>query len=204
MNIVNMRATAASTIGSLVLIGSASAAYLEGEVISFGVANTKNGAPNPETMSGIAPTVVSGFIGIGDYAAMNGMGPVSFTPFDFGTVGNFVTDPATPFTLWSQAGSGFYFVLESLTENENTTAGDRELAGTGTVHAPGFDPTPAIWDLRTSGTRNPFFYVWDTASVPQGTVPDHGGTLALLGASLLTLPVLRSKMAKKKVSQLVD
>lgn len=192
MKLTKMRTLAASCAGSLMLLGSASAAFLDGEVLFVGEATTVGGT-SPTTMEGLTPVLVSSALGFGDYSPMTGAGVVTMSSFDFGPTGTFVTDPPTPFILWAQAGSGFYFVLEELTVNEETTAGDRELAGNGLAYAPGYDPTPAYWDLRTTGTGSTFFFVSDTTST---AVPDGGATIALLGASLLTLPLLRSKRAR--------
>lgn len=129
--------------------------------------------------------------GIGDYSAMNTGDDVVMTDFVFGAPGNLTTTPPVSFTLWSQANTGWYFQLDSLMINEITTAGDRELGGFGTVYAPGFKPTSAKWDLRSTGTTKTFFYVSDTTSVPDG-----GTSMALLGLSLVSLPLLRKTLMR--------
>ncbi len=104
-----------------------------------------------------------------------------------------IFSPSTPTPdFWSVGG--FTFDLDTSTivlQNSKFLL----ITGTGTVMGNGFDPTEGIFSFSTqspSGGQGVFSF---SASSDSQGVPDHGGTVALLGISLLGLEFFRRKLA---------
>ena len=156
----------------------------------------KGDTANVNTISKI---VSFGAVSVTSSAAINGVN----TFFNQGVAnGDLVTmkplDFVTPFILnplWSV--DGFTFTLSppisiSRIDNPSPTPDTLRLSGTGTIKFAGFDDTMGgwTWSGQLDGTSTFTF-----SSTTIAAVPDGGMTVALLGAALSGLALLRRKLA---------
>ena len=112
---------------------------------------------------------------------------VTFANFSFSGDGATAALVSANLPEWSFSFNGinYSFDLLSLTNGhvglQNGT-GNMSFSGLGTVHADGFDDTPAVWSLQGSGTNLTFTLSSSTtASVPEG------GVMSLLGLGFTML-----------------
>src|SRR5512132_17996 len=99
--------------------------------------------------------------------------------------------PSTPTApLWNIPAFGFSFDLASITSV--TKQGDNflNILASGTVHATGFDDTPALFSFTVNNpdgmTHVTYSFANATVTVP---TPDGGTTVMLLGAALSVLGI---------------
>jgi hypothetical protein len=112
---------------------------------------------------------------------------VTFKTFTTDTVG---TVPA----LWAVVGGGPAISFD-LTSSSNFSADNNflSIAGTGVIHAPGFDDTTGFFTLQANRTdpanQIEFFFTASTTTHPP-TVPDGGATAMLLGLGAIGVGAL--------------
>jgi hypothetical protein len=111
-----------------------------------------------------------------------------------------IFSPSTPTApLWTIPAFGFSFDLASVTSV--TKIGDNFLnvLASGTVHATGFDDTPALFSFTVNNpdglTHLTYSFANATVTVPTG-VPDGGTTVMLLGAALSVLGIARRALKR--------
>jgi hypothetical protein len=111
-----------------------------------------------------------------------------------------IFSPSTPTApLWDIPAFGFSFDLASVTSV--TKIGDNFLnvLASGTVHATGFDDTPALFSFTVNNpdglTHLTYSFANATVTVPTG-VPDGGTTVMLLGAALSVLGIARRALKR--------
>lgn len=113
-----------------------------------------------------------------------------------------VFNPSTgKFHLIGLGGNVWYNLANAtITTQDNAILG---IQTTGTILAPGFDPTPGIFNFTSQGpaTPNPsgngtWDYTWSGAlgSVNRFQVPDGGTTALMLGSVFLVIGLLRNKL----------
>jgi hypothetical protein len=140
-------------------------------------------------------SVVVGGIPTGSFASVALGTAVTMSTFGWSPA----TTPVTPLWSFTSGGSLYSFDLLSVAvATQNSTF--LNLTGTGTLKkgAPGaLDPTTGVWSLSLSNpsgsdTTLSFTFQESTTAVPEG-----GSALSLLGISLVSLGVLRKKLARK-------
>ena len=185
---------AVALLGCGVLCEQTQAAQISGDIAFFGTAFA-SGASAPAVSTTISFTNPWNTLSSnGDYA-LAGIGfnsaPATFTNFSFtgDGVSAVLSGTVTPEWAFSFGGKNYSFDLLSLT-NGHTDAGSMSLSGTGTVHATGFDDTPATWSLQGSGEEFGFTLSSSTTS----SIPEAGATtLLLIGFGFLAGETLRRK-----------
>ncbi len=140
------------------------------------------------------PSAVSG-----DYIGTSGSA-VTVTPFTFApTTASTPVDPLWSFTY---NGDTYSFDLAVLVENYAAPNGIL-LSGTGTAYITGpgtdYQPTSGTWDFSSQSEDLSSFTYSSTTIVPAQSVPDGGSTLALMGASMIGLVVIRRKCKPSSV-----
>ena len=168
-----------------VFAAPALAAPITGTITFGGVAEPDGGANFVAADTVTFPSALVTFAN-GDFADA---GIVRGDTADFNDITFRSSTPITPFTLWDVGG--FTFEVDTLTIlNEATLAGNPtflDLAGTGTISAPGFDDTPGAWSVSTdSNARGPVLAFSSTATGAPTAVPVPA-TLLLLGAGAVTI-----------------
>jgi hypothetical protein len=88
-------------------------------------------------------------------------------------------------SLWTDGN--FNFDLATLNVDFRSTT-QLNLSGTGTLTAPGYDPTPGTWTYVMTGSGPVLGFAAGTS-----TVPDAGSSLALLGLGLVGFAFARRK-----------
>jgi VPDSG-CTERM motif len=100
-------------------------------------------------------------------------------------------NPSTPVLgLWSVGGFTFNLATSSILTQNST---DLSVHGTGTITGGGFDPTPGNWDFDVSNADGHHHILFAFAA-STSTVPDGGSAVALLGAALAGIEILRRKL----------
>jgi protein with PEP-CTERM/exosortase system signal len=105
--------------------------------------------------------------------------------------------PSTPTApLWNVAAFGFSFDLASITSVTKTGDNFLNVLASGTVHATGFDDTPAMFSFTVDNPdgKTHLTYSFADATVTGVTVPDGGSAVALLGIALIGIEGLRRKL----------
>jgi hypothetical protein len=182
-----LTAVAIAFLGCSVLSERAQALpQITGDIGFFGAAAASGASPGfPVTITFTNPWSV--LSGTGDYAGVPFGTPATFTNFSFTGDGAGATLGAanTPEWSFSFGGVNYSFDLLSLTNGHTgASAGGTSMAfsGIGTVHATGFEDTPATWALQGSGQGFNFTLSSSTtAAVPEG------GVMSLLGLGLALL-----------------
>ena len=172
---------AVALVGCGILCDQTQAAQITGDIGFFGAASASGASPgSPVTIHFTNPWSV--LSGSSDYAGVPfGTSPVTFADFSFtgDGVGAALVAPKTPEWSFSFGGIDYSFDLLSLTNAHTQSAsgvGSMAFTGVGTVHATGFDDTPATWSLQGSGEGFNFTLSSSTTSA----VPE-GGVMSLLG-----------------------
>jgi len=100
-------------------------------------------------------------------------------------------DPSTLTSpLWT--AGGFTFDLASSAIEAQFSAGPLKflnVSGTGTVTGHGYDPTPGNWSFTTQSPSSSGRFSFSAAA--QTSVPDNGGTVALLGMAVLAIGLFK-------------
>jgi hypothetical protein len=101
--------------------------------------------------------------------------------------------PSTPtLPLWDVVAFGFSFDLASITSITKTGDNFLNVLASGTVHATGFDDTPALFSFTVDNpdglTHLTYSFADATITVP---TPDGGATVMLLGFGLSVLGLVR-------------
>lgn len=124
----------------------------------------------------------------GDYSAVptGGSSPVmTMSTFAF----NPFAGPIAPLWTFTSGGLTYSFDLGSasiVTQGHNALV----LVGSGTLNMTGFDPTPGDWVFTANQGGHTFSF-----SSSNGSVPEGGSALILLGLSLVAVEALRRKLA---------
>jgi hypothetical protein len=163
---------------------------------------TFGGAVNLDTGSAGTATCVTGWYGFGgvgsprvidadgDFVAFAtpGVSQAVFgaTPWFFNTVVPIVN-------FWSVGGFSFELTASSIFSQG---AGGVIVTGYGWITGNGFDRTYGTWAFSTQnpGVGRPARFSFSAA---EGTVPESGSTVALLGLALVSVEVLRRRMNPK-------
>jgi hypothetical protein len=173
-------------------------AVLAGVTLSFGLATaalaipltgniTIGGQVTPDfnthsvTFTDIGAGPENGFVngGAGDLTTLAPLTtPVIYTAFAYD--GSAL--PINP--LWTDAASGLSFELVAVTSwSDDSVAGTVDSEGTGTMTAPGFDPTPFAWSFSVDSPQGVFSF----SSTNVATPTPEPATLGVLGIGLLGL-----------------
>jgi hypothetical protein len=122
--------------------------------------------------------------GTGLYASIPTGTPVAFSSFSFIRQGqNFtLVNPVPMFWAFTFGGNNYSFDLLALS-NAHVESSAMALTGTGTLHASGFDPTPAAIGMTAGGTNFVYQLSSVTSVVPEPTpLALAGFGLAISGA----------------------
>ena len=164
-------------VGAMTAFGTkAEAAFITGQVDYTGDATYNNSSVN------FVDTNVEGTSGdftalIADEDPIVHVDPMTYNPFV----------ALTP--LWTHIASGVSFDLLTLSVDFHNNT-NLVLSGTGTFHAPGFDATPAVWNMSLNQINGQGSFSASSA-VP---VPEPV-TLSLLGLGLAGVAARRRKNA---------
>lgn len=169
---------------SLLALGSpAQAVPISGEIHFVGLWNPTGGA-GVSTATGIDFTT-SGLqivlAGTGDFAGLTGVG-ATFADFTFAPFAG----PLVP--LWSLPGGQSFDLTAVVVTFQSATQLD--LRGSGILHAPGLDDTPADWDFTGNSGSVVFSFSADNVAVPEPT------TVGLLAVGLVGLTAAGNKKAR--------
>jgi hypothetical protein len=182
-----------AAVSMLLVAGAANAAPIQGDITFFGVWQPK--AADGVTNTNVANAAHIEFVGdvtvsqaIGDFDGAAG-NLVNYTNFTF----NPFAGPIAP--LWSVTidGTLFEFDLERINISLQTST-QLALAGTGTLHAPGFDATEFAWTFSGDSTGAILSFSAASFGVPEPSV------VGLLGLGLIAMGavgVRRRSMAQK-------
>jgi VPDSG-CTERM motif len=116
----------------------------------------------------------------GDFTGLTGMTATYHAPWSFNS------GPIS--TFWTVGGFTFDLLVSSITLQGG---GSIVVDGTGTINAPGFDPTAGVWHFTTQGPKAQGVFSFSAAT---GAVPDGGSAVALLGLALTGIEVLRRRL----------
>jgi hypothetical protein len=206
MNKIVKLAFTLGLLGSGALSNQAQAESVVGDIEFFGAASASgpsNASPpvTPVTITFTNPWQIVD-VTLGSTYEMAGIttGSASTTLSNFtftgdGALASLSGGPILPEWTFIFNGTTYSFDLATLTDGHVAPSGPHGLtsmsfSGTGTVHATGFDDTPANWSLEGSGTNFNFTLSTSTTS----SIPEAGVTsLLLLGSALLTGCSLRRK-----------
>jgi hypothetical protein len=117
------------------------------------------------------------FVGVGDTATFSA--PWSFT--------------SGLAMLWTVDGFTFDLIASSIVFQGG---GFLSVSGTGTITGHGFTPTTGSWFF--SAQDDPADGVFSFSGGTQGSVPDGGATVALLGLALAGIEGIRRKLKRAK------
>lgn len=151
--------------------------------------DTQSAGTATEVVNWVNP-VVNGTMGSFTSAA-NGSAVNFFAPYFFNTV-----VPINSF--WSVGGFTFQLLSSVVTAQNTVPNGYVSVNGIGIVSGNGYTPTPLSWSFTSqdpSVTRNPTTFTFSASSASLGSVPDGGMTVALLGAGLFCVGLVRRKFA---------
>lgn len=172
---------AASLLSCGLLSQRASATLITGEISFSGLVQYNTGDLNTaDAVTKWGGNKVQGADGSFGGIALN-------TAAIFNAPWNF--DPSTPLAgLWSVGGFTFDLLTSTIV---NQGGGFLTLSGTGMITStdPTFDATTATWSFTSQGTKNGRFIF----TSGQGTVPEGGSALALLGIGLVVIETLRRR-----------
>jgi len=137
-------------------------------------------------------------IRIGDYAGIPVGTTANFAPISWTGSGNsaVLTSANSPEWTLTSGGTTYTFNLLSLT-NASLQAGAVSLSGQGVATISGAinrDPTFATFSVQGTGNSFTFTIVQSSTSASGRAVPDGGSAIALLGAAVMGLEVLRRKL----------
>ena len=186
MKLKKLTYTSAALSLALALSSAAQAAFIEGKIDFIGTTDLDSTELGSATqVDDWKTTLVS--VATGDFSSIPLFSPATFTD------GWTFNSGSTP--LWT-AGIFTFDLLSSSVLSQSSTF--LNVVGSGTISAPGYDPTPGTWSYSITnqggGPSGTFSFVGST--VADGAVPDGGTTVALLGVSLLGLHGVRRKFRK--------
>ena len=142
-----------------------------------------------------APSALSG-----DYVGTSGAA-VTVTPFIWSPPT--ASTPLNPLWTFVSGGNTYSFDLSILHVDYASPTG-LLLSGLGTalITGPGMEKlnTTGTWDFSSQTLGQTSFTFSSTTTVPSAAVPDGGSTVAMLGASLLGLSIMKRKQIVSKAS----
>lgn len=142
-----------------------------------------------------APSALSG-----DYVGTSGAA-VTVTPFIWSPPT--ASTPINPLWTFVSGGNTYSFDLSILHVDYASPTG-LLLSGLGTalITGPGMEKlnTTGTWDFSSQTLGQTSFTFSSTTTVPSAAVPDGGSTVAMLGASLLGLSIMKRKQIVSKAS----
>lgn len=180
-----IKGLALAAVGSLLLVGNASAMLLSGSIGMGGTWKDTGGDTGNDDLSdatGIDFITTYFTVGYGDLAPLNGL---SIMPSDF-TFNPFPVIGVQP--LWQIAvdATNYRFDLTSLIVNSQLS-NQINLSGSGIFTVDGYDPTPGQWTW--TGNANGQSFTWSDSA---NTVPEPA-TMLLFGAGLAGFAGFRRK-----------
>jgi hypothetical protein len=190
-------------LGCSVLCEQAQAVQITGDIGFFGPATASGASPgtpdvtitftNPWHVLSVTSGSTYELNGVPVFPAVT---PATFTNFSFSGDGTSAALAAQNLPEWtfSFGGIDYSFDLLSLTNGHTQLAqglGAMAFSGTGTVHATGFDDTPASWSLQGTGAG----LIFTLSSSTTSSVPEAGvTTLLLVGFGVFAGDSLRRKL----------
>ncbi len=142
-----------------------------------------------------APSALSG-----DYVGTSGAA-VTVTPFIWSPPT--ASTPLNPLWTFVSGGNTYSFDLSILhVDYASPTGLLLSGLGTGLITGPGMEKlnTTGTWDFSSQTLGQTSFTFSSTTTVPSAAVPDGGSTVAMLGASLLGLSIMKRKQIVSKAS----
>jgi hypothetical protein len=188
--------TPSKTILTLLVIGvvscglfsqQAQAVPITGGISLAGLYATNTGNLNNATAFTSFMAVVTSVSG--SYTGVPFGTSVTMNPFTFSPFSSSVT-PLWTFMFAAKTYSFDLTVLSSVLQPGDDTL---TLKGTGTLHITNFDPTPGTW-VFTANQKNDTF----SFSSSNGTVPDSGSAVALLGIALAGIEGVRRALRARR------
>lgn len=92
--------------------------------------------------------------------------------------------------LWTVGGFTFDLTTSAV---EFQSGSFLSVKGVGYISGNGFDSTIGDWYFSSQGQAANDVFSFSATTVPNGSVPDGGGTVAMLGAALVGLVLLRDR-----------
>ncbi|VAW84729.1 hypothetical protein MNBD_GAMMA18-1942 [hydrothermal vent metagenome] len=179
-------------VAGMMLVGSASAAMIQGELQMAGGTVSYNSGGGLVDFGPSNPALFQVVGATGDFASWFNV--TNLSTFTFGDIGEIqdIADWATSTAIanfWTVTGasSGVTASFDMDSYNANMNGGNLTITGQGTLNVLGYDATPGVWSFSSQGGGNQVSW---SASVPEPAF------IALLGLGLVGMGFAKRRNTK--------